>query len=388
MKQKLIKSPFFNVEIEKHILTDTVTGKKFKVSKDIIEFALSYDSNTKYSQENELIINELFSINFLLKESDKNKITFQLKLQNDSIFGFQSYKHEEERNIVFIGIPFGGGNYTSNDTRKFPDIFRKMCSARNLRFDKTKNLNNDFLSNFSEYCKKNISKNIDNNLVKDAGNIYVHEYETRKDIYEKIQIISENFFKNKDIPFFIGGDHSITYPIIKAACSSYDEINVIHFDAHTDTYNSLYNELLDMNKLHHHGNFVSKILELKEIKKYYQFGIRGMVNSTGSTNNKVIQFWSDSIKKNIEEINLPQKGNYYITFDIDILDHAFAPGTATPVPNGLNVIDIYNLFEQHLKDKSIIGIDFVEVSPSKDINNITSSLAIELIFKLFSYIKL
>lgn len=113
-----------------------------------------------------------------------------------------------------------------------------------------------------------------------------------------------------------------------------------------------------------------------------------MVNSTGLMNNKIIQFWTDSIRNNTELIDLPKKENYYVTFDIDILDHSFAPGTATPVPNGLSILDIYKLFEQLLKNKNIIGIDFVEVNPDKDINNITMSLATELIFRMLSYIKI
>lgn len=265
-KNKLIKSPFFTLEKSKQILTDTISGKKFKVSKDIIVFADSFGFKNKYTQRQKLIINKLCLINFLINENEKKRILFQLKLQNDSIFGFKPYKQDKEkRNIAFIGVPFGNGNYTSNETRKFPDFFRKMCANQNLDFNKIKNINKTFLSNFPDYCQKNLKKNINNNVVKDAGNIYVHQYETRKDIYEKIEFISKEFFTNKDIPFFIGGDHSITYPIIKAACSSYSEINVIHFDAHTDTYSSLYNEILDSDQLHHHGNFVSKVLDLKNI---------------------------------------------------------------------------------------------------------------------------
>ena len=222
----------------------------------------------------------------------------------------------------------------------------------------------------------------------DAGNIYVHHYESRKNIYEKIELISNEFFQNKDIPFFIGGDHSITYPIIKSACKNYQNVNILHFDAHTDTYNSLYNNILDNNQLHHHGNFVNKVLELENVEKYYQFGVRGIINSTELENKKIIPYWAHTLKESIKQIELSEDENYYITFDIDVLDPSFAPGTATPVPMGLSVFDIHNLFDHLLKNKKIIGIDFVEVNPSKDINSTTLNLAIELIFKLLSFIKL
>jgi agmatinase len=390
MKTKLIKSPFFTIQKKKHLLIDTISGKKFKVTKEIVDFASSYVYKKTYSQQNKLIIDELYKIQFLIYSEDINKITYQLKLQNDPIFGFDYYKKDDKvKNIVFVGIPFGNGNYTSNETRKFPDFFRKMCTTQNLLFrNNFDSMNPNFISSFSQYCQNNLKINLNNNLVKDAGNIYVHQYESRKDIYNKIGFISNKFFKNKDIPFFIGGDHSITYPIIKSACQNYKEISILHFDAHSDTYNSISSEILESNQLHHHGNFVNKVLKLDNVIKYYQFGIRGLINSSGIEDKKIVSYWTHDLIKNIESIKLPNDKNYYITFDIDILDPSFAPGTATPVPNGLNIADIHNLFNHLLKDKKIIGIDFVEVNPNKDINNITMNLAIELIFRLFSYIKL
>ena len=150
----------------------------------------------------------------------------------------------------------------------------------------------------------------------------------------------------------------------------------------------MYNNILDKNQLHHHGNFVNKVLELENVVKYYQFGIRGIINSTGFENKKIILYWAHTLKENINQIELPENEYYYITFDIDVIDPSFAPGTATPVPMGLSVFDIHNLFNHLLKNKKIIGIDFVEINPSKDINSTTLNLAIELIFKLLSFIKL
>jgi len=265
MKNKnLFKSPFFTVQYRDQILTDTISGRKYKVGKEIIEFANSYIATENCIEQSELIVNKLYSIGFLVNKTELKKITYKLKLQNDPIFGFDSYKEEEaKRNIVFIGVSFGSGNYTSNETRKFPEFFRKMCKNQKLIFNNNFNqLNSKFLSSFPQYCQTNLKTNLSNNFVKDAGNIYIHKYETRKSIYEKIELISSKFFKNKDVPFFIGGDHSITYPIIKSACQSYKKICVIHFDAHTDTYNSISNEILENNQLHHHGNFVNKILKL------------------------------------------------------------------------------------------------------------------------------
>jgi len=391
MKSKiLVKSPFFTINVDKQVLTDTISGKKYKVAIEIIEFANSYTLlNKKHSEHDKLIIDKLRSIGFLICENELNKLTYQLKLQNDAIFGFEPYIPKQEiKNVVFVGIPFGNGNYTSNETRKFPDFFRKMCTTQNLTFRNVDGMSSKFLSSFSQYCQNNIKRNLSNNLVKDAGNIYMHQYETRKDNYSKIELISSNLFNNKDIPFFIGGDHSITYPIIKAACKSYKKFCVLHFDAHTDTYSSSSNEILESNQLHHHGNFVSKVLKLDNVTKYYQFGLRGMMNSEGVENEKIVSYWTHSIKDNLKQIELSDDENYYITFDIDVLDPSFAPGTATPVPNGLSISEVHNLFNHLLENKKIIGIDFVEVNPIKDINSITMNLAIELIFRLFSYIKL
>jgi agmatinase len=278
----------------------------------------------------------------------------------------------------------------SRDTYKFPDYLRAFLD-RKLKFSRTRKINPKILG--CDVSMKKLDALIQNNALSDAGNVYVHGFETRRDIYQKISAIANEILERGHIPFTIGGDHSISYPLIRSVALNHESFNVIHFDAHTDVYSSSFDEILELNGLHHHGNFVSHCVQLPQLKKYYQFGIRGFSNAfTENIPDKVKSYWTQDVKAIIageKSIRLPKNEKYYLTFDIDVLDPLIAPGTGTPEPNGLWFDDIINLFKKlNLNNKNIIGIDFVEVNPTRDNNNVTTLIATQIILNLLNCIKL
>jgi arginase family enzyme len=163
----------------------------------------------------------------------------------------------------------------------------------------------------------------------------------------------------------------------------------VHFDAHTDIYEGKFLDINEEFDFFHHGNFVTKSLALKSLKNYYMFGLRG--KPTGDVNKKISFFDIGKVKKiliNPEEMNMKISGKTYVTFDIDVFDPVYAPGTATPVSYGLDPFEVINLLEICLKDADIVGIDFVEVNPSRDDKNKnTMIVALNTVINLLTYYK-
>lgn len=207
--------------------------------------------------------------------------------------------------------------------------------------------------------------------------------------YQKIEEFVSEVLKNKKKFIAVGGDHSINLPILRAVKKHYNvPVNLIHFDAHLDTYPAAWG------CEYHHGSFLRHAVEegLVNAANSVQFGIRGPLASAEDlkfvTKHKIKVFTVDDIRrKNIFDFcqTLPkfQQGITYITYDIDNLDPAFAPGTGTPVPGGLTTHEVQTIF-RHLEISNMVGGDIVEVSPPFDHAEITSLAAVDAMFEMLT----
>ncbi len=204
-----------------------------------------------------------------------------------------------------------------------------------------------------------------------------------ENIYNKVIGI----LKSKDVPIALGGDHSITIPILRALSEIYgnDGYSVIHIDAHSDTFPPI------NNYRYHHGAVFRVAVEEGYLlpKNITQFGIRGAIRENGNIfvkQNNIrcisIDEWSKK-EFSISRFVPSEKKKYYLSFDIDVVDPAFAPGTGTPVPGGLTSREAITIMRE-LKSFCIVGADFVEVAPIYDVSNITSLLTAYLVFELLA----
>ncbi len=399
MEQTLVKSSFLRTtqaEDESFKIAHIISGRQFVVDQATVE-VLDYFKEPQLVKEEELSTDMSKSLKYMIKggmlvELDKQlQETYHLKLSNNTLYGFKEYNAGvKEQQVVFIGVPFGSGNPSSSYPKYFPEHLRRYISNHNLKLNGKSKPNYQFLGNNGEI--HHLENLIKEQKVRDAGDIFIHHYESRKEVYSKIEHLIEQISFNNKIPFSIGGDHSISYPIISALAKNNEKFNVLHFDAHTDIYSSSYEKILDKNGLHHHGNFVSKCLELPQLNKYYQFGIRGINNAFHKDEDPKLEvYWAGQLKSMLKsgaQIELPEDEKYYITFDIDVMDPSVAPGTATPIPGGFFYEEALELFERlGLKNKNIIGIDFVEVNKQHDIQNLTTALATQLILNLLNCVK-
>lgn len=184
----------------------------------------------------------------------------------------------------------------------------------------------------------------------------------------------------------VGGDHSTTLPVLRAVRKKCGKpVNFIHFDAHLDTYPAAWG------CEYHHGAFARHALEegLVDPKGMIQIGIRGPL--AGSSDLDIVKkhgvkvYTVDDVREQLISNfvkTLPKfKGPTYLSFDIDCLDPAFAPGTGTPVPGGLTTYETQRILRA-LDVEELVGADIVEVCPPADSSQITSLAAVDTMFEL------
>lgn len=192
----------------------------------------------------------------------------------------------------------------------------------------------------------------------------------------------------------LGGDHSISLPLLRAHARKHGPVAVVHFDAHPDTWDSEY-----PGQPYSHGTPFRRAIEesLIDTNAYLQIGIRGPTNGPedyldaigfGARMMTLDEIRRVGIQAVISEIQ-SRVGNRptYVTLDIDAVDPAFAPGTGTPEVGGLTSYEMLQLI-RGLRGLNLVGFDLVEVSPPFDSANITAILAANLVFEFLSLIAL
>jgi len=191
-------------------------------------------------------------------------------------------------------------------------------------------------------------------------------------IYE----FSKRVFKDGKIPIFLGGEHLISFPLIKAAKEIYNDFVVLHFDAHADMRDDYMGEKLS------HATVMRRVGEVVGFNNLYQFGIRsGSEDEILFARENSNIFFMYEIENFFEIIKKLKDRKVYLSIDIDVVDPAFAPGTGTPEPGGLTSSQFLEIILK-MKGLNIFGVDLVEVSPYYDISDRTSLLAAKIVREL------
>ena len=171
-------------------------------------------------------------------------------------------------------------------------------------------------------------------------------------------------------PASLGGDHSITYPIVKAFARRYPELTIFHFDAHPDLYDEF-----EGNRLSHACPF-ARIMEAGLAKRLVQVGIRTI---NRHQREQALRFGVEVIEMGALPAydKLKAGGAIYITFDMDVLDPAFAPGVSHREPGGMSVREA--IAHLHAIEGEIVGADVVEYNPVQDIGGVTATVAAKIL---------
>ena len=203
---------------------------------------------------------------------------------------------------------------------------------------------------------------------------------------EPIEVIEQTIFnlmQSERVPMILGGDHAITYPIVKALSSQHQNLTILHFDAHPDLYDEF-----EGNRYSHACPF-ARIMELGSVNRLLQFGIRTANEHQRAQIAKFGVECHDMMYLQQHDVKLNVRGPVYISIDIDCLDPAFAPGVSHREPGGMSVRDVLAIIQQLCnQDCQVIGADVVEYNPSRDWDNMTSVVAAKCVKELIGLIAL
>jgi arginase len=197
----------------------------------------------------------------------------------------------------------------------------------------------------------------------DVGDLHISPgAEGRSQIEEAVHTILEGGPRL----LILGGDHSVTYPVVKGFSRHYRALNILHIDAHSDLYPEY------GGSRYSHACPFARIMEEGLVKRLVQVGIR--------TLNDVQKKQAERFGVEIIEmrrwnpgIELIFDGPLYLSLDLDVLDPAFAPGLSHPEPGGFSTREVLSLLEK--VRGNLVGADIVELNPTRDINEMTAMTA-------------
>ncbi|MCP4081965.1 MAG: agmatinase [Planctomycetaceae bacterium] len=168
----------------------------------------------------------------------------------------------------------------------------------------------------------------------------------------------------------LGGDHAVTWPILRAYAEFYPKLNVLHLDAHPDLYDEL-----DGNRYSHACPF-ARALEEGLITRLVQVGIRTM---NRHQQNQAQRFGVEIIPMSQLDSGVPTSfdGPVYLSLDLDVLDPAFAPGVSHHEPGGMTTRELISIIQK--LGPHLVGADIVELNPTKDLQAVTAMTAAKLV---------
>ncbi|MBJ2145680.1 agmatinase [Vibrio sp. IB15] len=270
---------------------------------------------------------------------------------------------DNDADVVVLGAPLDMATSGRPGARMGPDAIRR--ASVNLAWEGKK-----FPWDFNVF--EHIS-------VIDAGDL-VFDCGDAEDLTQRLEAAADAILSSGKTLLGLGGDHFITLPLLRAYGKKYGEMALIHFDAHTDTYNQ--GSRYDHGTMFYHAPNEGLISPEHSV----QIGIRTEYKQEGHGFNVINAMQANDMS--VDEIIAQVKGivgdkPVYLTFDIDCLDPAFAPGTGTPVCGGLNSDKVLKII-RGLQGINMVGMDVVEVSPAYDQSEITAlagaTIALELLY--------
>ena len=195
--------------------------------------------------------------------------------------------------------------------------------------------------------------------------------------------INEEIISKKKFPIIFGGEHSITPGSIRPFVKKYNEITLLHFDAHADLRESYNGEKFS------HASAIKRCLDFKNVK-VVSFGIRNLsqpeMNFYENNRDRITIFWGKDKKEwKLDRLeSIFKDKNVYITFDVDGFDSSIMPATGTPEPGGLLWEDVLPIIKKICQISNIVGADINELAPIKNFDSYNFLVA-KLAYKILSY---
>jgi agmatinase len=204
--------------------------------------------------------------------------------------------------------------------------------------------------------------------------------QTPEAMVNQVYARTKKLLQDKKFVVTLGGEHSVSVGAIKAHAGRFQNLSVLHLDAHSDRRDSYEGSRLS------HASAMARAREM--VKNIISVGIRSMDSSELKNIKKDKIFFSEDIasrKDWVGKVVNKLTRNVYATIDLDVFDPGIMPSTGTPEPGGLNWFQVNELLSKVVKAKNIIGFDVVELCPNP-YNKAPDFLAAKLVYRLLSYI--
>lgn len=270
--------------------------------------------------------------------------------------------------VVLLGVPYDGAVTYQPGARLAPYHVRRVSAL---------------LSGYHATHRLDVFERVD---AMDGGNVTTPPFNAGA-VRELVELEVGAIIDAQAKPFVVGGDHSISLPCMRALARRHGPIAVVHVDAHFDT-----SDAEAWHEPYHHGTPLRHALQegLVAPNQLYQLGMRGpwkdanedaISREHGAFVRSMDAIMHAGISATLAEI-VASVGAHplYLTFDIDAVDPAFAPGTGTPVPGGFTSREAIALVRA-LAGVNLVGMDVVEVAPTLEAGDATSLLAAHLLFE-------
>lgn len=277
----------------------------------------------------------------------------------------------EKCKIILTGIPYDGNASIGKGAAEAPARIRELS-----RFFPPLTMDGEDIS----ACK-----------IFDRGDL-VCEDEDCPTYFRRIEEQVSSTLRNDKLNLFIGGDHSVAIPLEKAfldfAKKQGKKAGIIHIDAHPDIC-----DVYEESRLSHACPIRRAIDNGFDKTKLLLIGMRGyeLQETEYFKQNAEIEVYPSSyiiangikpILKRIEE-KFDEEDLIYLSYDIDVNDPCFAPGTGTPEPFGLNSLDVLNMIRHIFRKRKVIAMDMVEIAPPLDSNDLTTWLGLKTLYEIF-----
>ncbi len=269
---------------------------------------------------------------------------------------FKEYANEKTAKIVVLQIPFDKTCSWVHGAEKGPNAI--IEASRNMElYD---------IETGSEVCQQGIftAKPI--------------KAKNPEEMLEKVFEKTKEFLGKKKFVVCLGGEHSVSIGTIKAHAEKFENLSVLHLDAHTDRRDSYEGSKFN------HACTMSRVQEL--VNNIVSVGIRSMDSSEKNNikNSKLIFAHKILEQKNwIEDAVEALSQNVYITIDLDFFDSGIMPSTGTPEPGGLDWYQAMELLKKTIEKKNVVGFDVVELCPNPS-NKAPDFLAAKLAYRILS----
>ncbi|MCQ0091993.1 agmatinase [Roseovarius sp. M141] len=274
----------------------------------------------------------------------------------------------EGLDACFVGIPMDIGTSNRTGTRHGPRAIRAESAMMRPY---------NMATGAGPFAKMQVA---------DIGDVAINTFDLKKTV-DIITAAYDEVLKHDVVPLTLGGDHTLTYPVLRSIVKKHGPVALIHIDAHSDTNDEMFGEKIA------HGTPFRRAVEdgLLLNDKVFQIGLRGTGYAPGDfdwgreqgfTVVQAEECWHKSMTPLMAQIR-SQIGDTpcYLTYDIDSLDPSIAPGTGTMEIGGLTTIQALEIV-RGCKGLNLVGGDLVEVSPQYDTSGATAMIGANLLYEM------